>query len=210
MDDALPTRPVPLVESARSTTPPVTRKRSQEEMNGKAMKTQEPDSGTIVDNTDAASTQIKQDKNEPSSLSSTLKPSGSTSSMLPPPLPASSSTSQKPPRSGQGSTASTQSSQPRDTEAKDVTDAPATTQKADNEATGDDSTDNDEASEPDSPELSEPYERIEIFDWNELQQRYHDKTSQLHSEEAGIVDEFHGLCDASLHPLRNFTLLTAS
>jgi hypothetical protein len=126
-------------------------------------------------------------------------------------VPASKTSSQKPPRSGQGSTANSQSSQPPDAVNKDVTDSSAAKQEADDDvdADRDSSTDDDEAEKPDSPMLSEPHEQIEMFDWGDLQQRYHDETKQLDSEEAGIMNEFHALCDASLLSPSSFTLLTS-
>ena len=203
MDDPLKSPP-----SSPEGVSPTTRKRSHEEMKGEATETQEFNSSTTVGDADAASIQNKQNKNETSSLSSTIKPSTQASNMPPPSVPASKMSSQQPPRSGQGSTTNSQSSQPG-IKTKNVTDSSAVEQKADTDADGDSSTDDDEEEEElDSPTLSEPHEQIEMFDWDDLQQRYHDKTRQLDSEEATIMDEFHALCDASLLSPSRVTVLT--
>ena len=51
---------------------------------------------------------------------------------------------------------------------------------------------------PGSPTLSDPQDKIEDFDWNDLQQRYHDKIAQLDAMEHSILGEFGKLCDVSL------------
>lgn len=56
----------------------------------------------------------------------------------------------------------------------------------------------EDAQSPGSPTLSDPQDKIEDFDWNDLQQRYHDKIAQLDATEHSILGEFGKLCDVSL------------
>ena len=90
-------------------------------------------------------------------------------------------------------------------------DSSAAKQKADADTNvnADSSMDDDDAEEFDSPMLSEPHEQIDMFDWDDLQKRYHDKAKELDDEEAGIMHEFQALCDASLLSSISYNLLTA-
>jgi hypothetical protein len=107
--------------------------------------------------------------------------------------------SQKPPRSGGGSAPNSQTPKQPEPGRKNATDAPAA--KLHHDVDPDSSTDDEEdiAEQPDSPMLdSEPQDQIEAFDWDELQCRYHKKMGELNAKEDGIMNEFNGLCDASL------------
>lgn len=87
-------------------------------------------------------------------------------------------------------------------------DAPAA--KVDHDVDPDSSTDDeeDDVEQPDSPMLdSEPQDQIEVFDWDELQRRYHEKMEQLNATEDGIMNEFNSLCDASRPTSMLFSML---
>lgn len=49
-----------------------------------------------------------------------------------------------------------------------------------------------------STTFGEPREQIENFNWQDLEQRYHDKMGQLNAEENDIMVEFDQLCNVSL------------
>ena len=186
-----PSSPPILKEDASREMQSPTRKRFHEEMN--AASADVNDSSTIaVGDVETASTQHKQGSSETSS-SVTTKPSTAAHTMPPPPAPTSGMLppSQKPPRSGQGSTNS-QSSHVKPSKADQATDGSNTNQSKDPDP-GDYM--NDDGEESDSTMLSDPQDRIENFDWDHLQHRYHDKVDQLNATERTIMDEFNALCD---------------
>jgi hypothetical protein len=50
---------------------------------------------------------------------------------------------------------------------------------------------------PESPPISDPEEKIEDFEWRDLESRYHSKVEELNAKEADVMFEFNSLCQAS-------------
>ena len=161
-------------------------KRSHEEMNVDSEDVRES-STTDVDEVEVCAPKLRNIDS-----SSTMEPSSAAHTMLPPSAPASTMLppSQKPPRSGQGSQ-HTQKLQSQGDEA-----AHGTAEKQNQAASTDETTSDDTGSCFDS-DPGEPQDKIEDFDWNDLQHRYHDKITEVNDTERRIMEEFNGLCDAS-------------
>lgn len=91
----------------------------------------------------------------------------------------------------------TQIPQQSDTASKDGTKASAVKQHPDTQETN--STDDENEDEPEEVDSSmpdsEPQDQIEAFDWDELQQCYHDKTHELDQQEQAVMNQFNSLCD---------------
>ena len=178
----------PVVNSdASQEMPSATRKRSHEDMSTESADVNDS-SATAVGDVDA---QTKQDMSS-NVASGTVKPSTSAHTVLPPSAHTSSvlPPSQKTPRSGQGS------AQSQDPQPLPSTVANAKGRKGSRDSGSNDSM-NEEPESPDSLAMSDPQEKIEDFDWNDLQQRYHDKIAQLDATEQSILAEFGSLCDVS-------------
>ena len=188
-----PSSPPVVKKEAQQVMPSATRKRSHEEMNAQSSAVNDS-SSTAVRDADGEHAQSKQDPNGIASAA-TVKPSTQAHTMPPPSAPVSSMLppSQKPPRSGQG-LANSQNSQAK----------PSKLEKASNEGPAKQGqvTDPDEDVDEDgislnSPTLSDPQDKIEDFDWDDLQQRYHSKIAQLGATEQNILTEFGTLCEVS-------------
>ena len=179
-----------------------TRKRSHEEMNAAPADVNDS-SSTAIGDIDTASIQHKQGSSVTIS-SVTIKPSTAAHTMPPPPAPTSGMLppSQKPPRSGQGPV-NMQSSQLKTDKATDG----SSTEQSKDPNPNDSIKDDGEVS--DSSMLSDPRDRIEDFDWDDLQHRYHDKIDQLNATEGSIMNEFNNLCDVCMCDSRLSTLLTS-
>ncbi|KAK3709275.1 hypothetical protein LTR37_011013 [Vermiconidia calcicola] len=185
-----PSSPPVAKEDISQDMPPATRKRSHEEMSIVPEET-EDSSATAIGEVEAATSQSKQ-ANTAADPSSTFKPSTQAHSMPPPQIPASSmiSSSYKPPRSGQG-TVSAQSSQAQPAKPGSTQHDAAKQQKPISDVSDESS---DDTVESDSSQ-ADPQTKIENFDWQDLQKRYHDKIAELDATEHNILGEFNSLCD---------------
>jgi hypothetical protein len=199
MGDKTPSPPSSPPEAAATSMPTTTRKRSHEETNRKVNEVPASSSTVVPDVEYITATNTQGNKED--SNSSVSKSSAQSKPMGPPPLP-SNAASQKPPRSGQGSVASIQTSQAIETTAKKEATLSAPTKRHDAVGSrslgGEDGVDND-VEQTDSPMSdSEPQDQIEIFNWRDLQERYHTRMEELNAQEENIMNEFNGLCDESL------------
>lgn len=176
--------------------PPPSRKRSHEDMRDErenAIKS----SATAVGDVDLTASQVKPSDSQTDSSATALHNIPANTSMAPPPNPTLNMQppSQKPSRSGQGTvrtqTQQSHTSQPEkasnDTMSKLVEDS------------GSSDTIPDDGESAGTATPSEPQDRIEDFDWEDLQRRYHSRMHELNDEERAIFDEFDALCNAS-HP----------
>jgi len=177
--------------------PPPSRKRSHDDFTDQADKAEASSSATMAGDVDPVGSQVKAP--DPQSLPSlTILPStpvhtmtpqqAATSSMLPPP--------QKPPPSGQGGRRS-RSDRPQPPKAdKGATAAPTETIDQDDILAPTPSPDDCDSVPSSTP--SDPQDRIEDFDWDELHQRYHDQMLAFQADDQAILVEFGSLCQVSL------------
>ncbi|KAK6398025.1 hypothetical protein LTR65_003105 [Meristemomyces frigidus] len=164
------------------------RKRSREDMRGDGEHVAET-SATAVDDSDLRPSQVKPSDSQVDTkitpAHNMLPPKPPALSMLPPAL--------RPPHSGQG-TSKPQAQQPQAPIASKASEKAAeSTQEQPN---SDDTIPDDDLSAGSSTP-SEPQDRIEAFDWQQLQQRYHEKMHELDADEQAIFAEFNSLCNAS-------------
>ncbi|KAK3054456.1 hypothetical protein LTR09_004725 [Extremus antarcticus] len=119
-----------------------------------------------------------------------------TTTMGPPPPPASNQSlaSQKAPPSCQGSGKPPETTSDKGEPAKIApTQIPDSSHDTYHSATQ--GTDTREDTDPLSPsEMSDPSERIEDFDWENHETRYHKKMDEFRNSENEIIDEFQSLC----------------
>ncbi len=122
-----------------------------------------------------------------------------TTTMGPPPPPASNQSlaSQKAPPSCQGSGKPPETTSDKGEPAKIApTQIPDSSHDTYHSATQ--GTDTREDTDPLSPsEMSDPSERIEDFDWENHETRYHKKMDEFRNSENEIIDEFQSLCQVS-------------
>ncbi|KAK3714736.1 hypothetical protein LTR37_007716 [Vermiconidia calcicola] len=185
-----PSSPPVVKENISQDMPPATGKRPHEEMII-VPEEAEDSSATFVGEGEATTSQSRQ-VIKTTDPPSTFKPSTQAHSMPPPQSPASSMgpPSQKPPRSGQG-TVSAQSSQSPPARPGSTQHDAAKQQKPISDVSDESS---DDTVESDSAQV-DPQAKIENFDWQDLQQRYHDKIAELDATEHNILGEFNSLCD---------------
>ncbi|KAK5120378.1 hypothetical protein LTR85_006317 [Meristemomyces frigidus] len=171
---------------------PPSRKRSHEDMRDEGENTRQTSAATADE--DLRASQVKPSDSQidssvtilPSTPAHTMQPpAASASSMLPP--------AHKPPRSGQGTSKPQAQQQPQaPARAKSSEKAAQSTQ---NEPSSDATIPDDDMSAGSSTP-SEPQDRIEGFDWQNLQERYHARMRELDADEHAIFAEFEGLCNA--------------
>lgn len=115
--------------------------------------------------------------------------------MPPPPVPAEDGmrAPTKPPQSGQGSQRIEQS-QTGSTQMMSSLNIESRSNR--NEA----ETGEDDIQSSNSPPGADSDVELEAFDWVDLEQRYHDKVSELQMKEDGIMEEFGALCNVCALP----------
>lgn len=141
---------------------------------------------TSVDSSDIKTSDSQQSQARQAAAKSSIKTPDSQTEQLPPSTKTSDSQPEQLPRSGQGS------QKPRSKSAKD----PKSSRPDAASLTTTD--DEDEESDPSaSIDESEPQDRIQDFDWDDLQQRYHQRMDEFAHKEQAISDEFMRLVDVS-------------
>ncbi|KAK4550020.1 hypothetical protein LTR36_002987 [Oleoguttula mirabilis] len=170
------------------------RKRSREDMRGDGEHVAET-SATAVDDSDLRPSQVKPSDSQVDTkitpAHNMLPPKPPALSMLPPAL--------RPPHSGQG-TSKPQAQQPQAPIASKASEKAAeSTQEQPN---SDDTIPDDDLSAGSSTP-SEPQDRIEAFDWQQLQQRYHEKMHELDADEQAIFAEFNSLLKTQMAYVRH-------
>lgn len=210
------------LEFAKADMPAVTKNSSSDDT-GPDTEEINDSSATAIDDHAQDLSQVKPGKEDASSSAATILPSTPAHTMLPPPASLLSNTqpktasmpppSTKPQKSSEGSTTRS-GSQLQAAKIGQSTDGQ--TRKHSRDSASEAETDDGDSAGSSTP--GEPQDRIDDFDWGDLEQRYHRKMNELGAVEQGIYEDFNSLCNAG-YPLnpkaaymiadpRNSTLLS--